>query len=80
MRPGLVRSGRVTLSVTDGTFGYAGEYSYYWSSRQTDNVWGSSGLGGYYLGFDTTSVNPSVGPVTRYFAFSLRCLSTVLDI
>ena len=33
----------------------------------------------YNLGFYVTDVDSSAGPNIRYYGFSLRCLSTVLD-
>ena len=76
----FVRSGHVALpGVSGGTFRYAGQVGYGWSSRGADNIWGSAGLGDYYLAFNATGVYPSYGPGNRYAGFSLRCLSTVLD-
>ncbi len=73
-----MRSGHVGPSYSAGNFRDAGSGGLWWSSRGADNVWGSAGLGGYYLIFNATSVNSSNGPNSRYYAFSLRCLSTVL--
>ena len=75
----IVRSGLVYL-ISAGTFRAAGVGGYYWSSRAgANNIWDSAGLGGYYLYFDATGVNPSVGPDYHWYGFPLRCLSTVLD-
>ena len=75
----FVRSGSFYLANTAGVLRYAGQLGYWWSSRGADTVWGSAGLGGYYLGFNANDVNPSNGPNTRWPGFPLRCLSTVLD-
>ena len=75
----FVRSGYIYLPNTAGTFRVAGISGAWWSSRGADNIWGSAGLGGYYLYFGATGVGPSDGPDNRYYGFSLRCLSTVLD-
>ena len=74
-----MRSGWVDLASTAGVLRAAGQGGYWWSSRGADNVWGSAGLGSYYLGFTTNGVSPSYGPTNRYIGFPLRCLSTVLD-
>ena len=74
----FVRSGLVYL-ISAGTFRVAGISGAWWSSRGADNIWGSAGLGGYYLYFGATGVGPSDGPDNRYYGFSLRCLSTLLD-
>lgn len=74
---GYVRSGWVDLPTTAGTFWGAGRTAGDWSSRGDNTIWRSAGLGGYYLYFDTTGVNPSYGPTSRYVGFPLRCLSTV---
>jgi len=74
----FVRSGRIFLAVSTDAFGSAGYEGNWWSLRGTDNVWGSAGLGGYYLGFTASAVIPSAGPAPRWVAFPLRCLSTVL--
>jgi hypothetical protein len=76
--PSFVRSGHINPSNSAGTFRSVGYEGVWWSSRWTDNVWGSAGLGGYYLYFNATGVGPSNGPTERYHGFPLRCLSTVL--
>ena len=75
----FVRSGNFNLANTAGVLRNAGQNGNWWSSRGADNVWGSAGLGSYYLGFTTNGVSPSYGPTNRYIGFPLRCLSTVLD-
>ena len=73
-----MRSGR--LSLYDGKAWYAGANGYWWPSRGTSTR--SDGIAvpsGYSLAFGASGVNPSYGPSERWFAFSLRCLSTVLD-
>ncbi len=69
----FVRSGVVDPpGVSGGTFRYAGIYGYWWSSRKY-----SSSTHAYNLVI-TSGVNSSSEGV-RYVGFSLRCLSTVLD-
>ena len=69
----FVRSGVVDPpGVSGGTFRYAGIYGYWWSSRTY-----SSSTHAYNLVI-TSGVNSSSEGV-RYVGFSLRCLSTVLD-
>ena len=68
----FVRSGRVTLPNTAGTFRLAGLEGHWWSSRGA-----SSATDAYGLTFNT-AVYPSNGPNARWYGFSLRCLSTVL--
>ncbi len=74
----FVRSGYVDPPVTAGTFRYAGQWGYDWSSRAAAYT-SSTSASAYNLGFNATGVNPSGGPNNRHYAFSLRCLSTVLD-
>ncbi len=62
----FVRSGNV--NVYYGYLRYAGIYGYYWSRS------GSAATNAYNLGFNDSGVNPSGGPNTRYYGFSLRCL------
>ena len=64
-----MRSGDVDLHTTTVTFRYAGGVGDWWSSRMANNIWGSAGLGGYYLYFDATGVNPSVGPDYHWYGF-----------
>lgn len=40
--------------------------------RRADNVWGSTGLGGYDLNFNAADVHPSWGTDNRWNGFSLR--------
>ena len=56
----------------DGPLEVAGSYGFYWSSRAYSDI-----SNGYHLELssDTTPFSSS----GRYVAFSLRCLSTVLD-
>ena len=69
---GFVRSGYVHLALTTGTSRYAGDTGDWWSSR------GDIAAGAYNFYFNATGILPSGGPSDRYFAFPLRCLSTVL--
>ena len=71
----FVRSGLLNLpGVSGATFSHAGLSGYWWSSRSY-----SDATHAYYLGFNASDVYPSDGPNNRWFGFSLRCLSTVLD-
>ncbi len=67
----FVRSGDIYLPAT-GTFRDAGQYGYWWSSRSYSTV-----TDAYRLGFHATIVSPSLS-LARWYAFPLRCLSTVL--
>ena len=79
-RTDFVRSGYVDPPVTAGTFRYAGQWGYDWSSRGSSTRFdGVATPSAYYLRFSATGVSPSDGPGNRYAGFSLRCLSTVLD-
>jgi len=74
-----VRSGRLALPVSAGTFGYAGVRGYDWSSRTSSTIAsGATTPSAYSLDFNATGVYPSYGPWERWLAFPLRCLSTVL--
>ena len=76
-----MRSGVIDLPVVTGAFRGAGQIGHYWSSRGSSaHSTGATLPSGYYLRFDATVIIPSNGPTTRYDAYSLRCLSTVLDI
>ena len=80
----FVRSGWVYLSPDDveddngnvigieNPFQLAGNHGFLWSSLVGDS-WG-----GFNLGIWPTSVAPDYY-IGRYYALSLRCLSTVLD-
>ena len=68
----FVRSGEIFLKKGPA-FEYAGYHNRLWTSRANSNANYS-----YNLGFDTGYVGPS-GYSDRHYAFSLRCLSTVLD-
>ena len=74
----FVRSGRIGLTVTAGTFGYAGQNGDGWSSRAAAYT-SSTSATAYGLGFNESTVYPSGGPYYRWYGFPLRCLSTVLD-
>ncbi len=71
----FVRSGYIHLSVTAGTFRYAGQLGFERSSRTSP----TSGTLAYYLQVDVTIIYSSQGPYNRYYGFPLRCLSTILD-
>ena len=68
----LVRSGYIDLTITAGTLRAAGYGGVWWSSRTY-----SSADRAYDFYF-TTVIYPS-NISGRYCGFSLRCLSTVLD-
>ena len=75
----FVRSGYFNLTVSTGTFRYAGIYADYWSSRASSTRVDSAAIpSAYDLGFNATDVYPSGGPDERYDGRPLRCLSTVL--
>ena len=67
------------LYPNDGKSWGAGIDGYWWSSRGSKRYDGVATPSAYYLAFSATGVNPSGGPYNRHYAFSLRCLSTVLD-
>lgn len=69
----FVRSGDIYLTITAGTFRGAGQYGYVWSSRTSP----ASSTLAYWFEFNATGVSPSSGPYNRWYAFPLRCLSTV---
>ena len=76
----FVRSGHVNLTVSAGTFRYAGQWGYDWSSRGSSTRFdGVATPSAYVFAFSGTGVNPSHGPGDRFLGFPLRCLSTVLD-
>lgn len=64
-----VRSGNFNLTNSAGTLRNAGGSGHNWSSRGADNVWGSTGLGGYDLNFNAADVHPSWGPDNRWLGF-----------
>ena len=71
-----MRSGEVWVSDDGITFDLAGFAGNYWTSLANGSSWGS-----HLLTFGS-DVDPSYGDYDdayRYNAFSLRCLSTVLD-
>jgi len=69
----FVRSGFVDLPNTDGTLRYTGTNSDYWSSRSY-----LTPIFAYYFDNNPDGVYSSGGPNNRWYAFPLRCLSTVL--
>ncbi len=72
-----MRSG--VLSPNNGKFWTAGLEGHWWSSYGTDIRHDDAVvLSGYYMSFNSMGVNPSRGPDYRFYAFPLRCLSTVL--
>ncbi len=78
-RADFVRSGLINPAYNAGTFWLSGERGYWWSSRGSDTRYdGVTMLSAYSLDFTTTGVNSSNGPNARWYAYSLRCLSTVL--
>ena len=79
--PNSVRSGCLDPAniASTGAFRRAGQEGFWWLSLGADNVWGETGLGGYRLYISDATVNTSNGPNDRAVGFSLRCLSTVLD-
>ncbi len=75
----FVRSGFINLpSRNGGTFLAAGLYGDWWSSRAAAYT-SSTSATAYLLTFNASTVYPSYGPDFRWYGFSLRCLSTVLD-
>ncbi len=75
----FVRSG--DLGPDNGKSWYAGQHGYWWSSRGSSTRYdGVTTPSAYNLHFYATGVDPSAGPDNRWLGFSLRCLSTVLDI
>ena len=77
-----MRSGGIRLIGVDGaTFWRAGWNGYDWSSRgSSTSASGNSVPSVYRLQLNDDGVYPSNGPDHRWYAFPLRCLSTVLDI
>ncbi len=77
----LVRSGYVNLpGVSGATLRNAGIDGYGWSSRASSTRSDGAAIpSAYNLAFGPSDVNPSGGPYERLYGFSLRCLSTVLD-
>ena len=72
----FVRSGRLNLTVSAGTLGYAGVSGSWWSSRAAAYT-SSTSATAYYLEFGGSSVYPSNGPNNRWYGFPLRCLSSM---
>ncbi len=74
---GFVRSGYM-VTYSD-KFQHAGVHGFHWSSRASSiNTNGSSVPSAYDLDFNDSGVAVSGGPNYRFYAFPLRCLSTVL--
>ncbi len=71
----FVRSGYITLPIAAGTFRDAGIADLYWSSRSY-----SMSTRAYNLLFNANEVNSLRNDYARWYAFPLRCLSTVLGI
>ena len=71
----FVRSGDIELYNEAGTLKYGSVSGSDWSSRTANTL-----ATAYRLGLNATVSLPSAGPSQRYYAYSLRCLSTVLDI
>ena len=78
----FVRSGYISLSGHDGaTFWYAGQWGYDSTSRATTVRYDNANISSsYYFNFNSINTYSSGGPNDRWYAFPLRCLSTVLDI
>ncbi len=75
----FVRSGSIGLPYTSGTLRYAGISNNWWSSSSKTYT-SSVSADAYNLYYNnTTTVHPS-NYSARLYGFSLRCLSTVLDI
>ncbi len=72
-----MRSGYINLIITAGTLRNVGQAGFWWSLR-AGTYTSSTSATAYNLEFGTV-VNPS-HENNRYYAFPLRCLSTVLDI
>ncbi len=72
----FVRSGDIALTNTTGVLKNASISGYNWPSRAVDYA---TSANAYYLVFNASEVFSSGGPTDRYYAFPLRCLSTVLD-
>ena len=73
-----MRSGWIYLY--DGNLRSVDNNGYWWSSYGTDTSYDNvARLGAYDFAITITSVLPSNGPWERNFGYSLRCLSTVLD-
>ncbi len=73
-----MRSGWIYLY--DGAIRSANLNGYWWSSYGTDVSYDNvDRLGAYDFAITAADVLPSNGPWERNFGYSLRCLSTVLD-
>ena len=68
----FVRSGHFNLTISAGTFRYAGREGGWWSSR-SDSITANA----YLLYFNASYVYPSPSDA-RWRGYPLRCLSTVL--
>ncbi len=75
----FVRSGLLNIINTTGTFRSVGEGGHEWSSRgSTKDANGANVSSAYNFHFYATGIGSSFGPWIRWYAFPLRCLSTVL--
>ncbi len=69
-----MRSGYIHLTVSAGTFRYAGQWGYDWSSRASSTrADGAAIPSAYGLNFGPSDVNPSNGPYERWNGRPLRC-------
>ncbi len=68
----FVRSGHINVNIS--FLRYASSTNFNWSSTTASTVWGTTGLGTYYLEFGTANAYPSDGPTYRWLGFPLRCL------
>ena len=71
----FVRSGFVSPGPAANPFGYTGNAGRWWSSRSESHTDFAYGL---YITANANNNPSDYG--RRYYGFSLRCLSTVLDI
>ena len=76
-----MRSGFVYLLGRNSvTFLDADNTGHYWSSRGTSTRIDGAAIPSAYNFYFSAGVGPSNGPYDRWYAYPLRCLSTVLDI
>ncbi len=74
-----MRSGYIYLTDDNGTLVGISHDGHWWSLRgSSTNASGNANPSAYYLLLGSTDIYPSAGPLNRYAAFPLRCLSTVL--
>lgn len=80
--PFYVRSGGFYLedgSVGGPHSGVMGNHGQFWPSRASSTRYDGAAIpGAYSFAFTASAVRPSHGPIERWYAFPLRCLSTVL--